>query len=287
MIQDEVVLQGEIVAAEAPPQPMQGEVVLQGELVAEAPPQAPVYAQPPQPVYSQPAPVAMPPAAPQTVQVQIPAGMRSNQVFNVQANGQMIPVTVPVGCRPGGLLTVQVPPAVTVQQPVVQQPGQTIVVQQGGGRAHKYDASVLSGAWMMDNEACPGCCPRQMNIMAMGQDAFQLGQSPMFTRDGGTDNFRSAGSPGRGPCMALVLSENDIKLAAAGGNENFKLTKIKRTNLVDRAQTVQVQIPAGMMPGSVFDVQANGQRIRVTVPAGGKAGQLLNVRVPQQRPIGR
>ena len=52
-------------------------------------------------------------------------------------------------------------------------------------------------------------------------------------------------------------------------------------------QTVQVQIPAGMMPGSVFDVQANGQRIRVTVPAGGKAGQLLNVRVPQQRPIGR
>ena len=180
-----------------------------------------------------------------------------------------------------------VPPAVTVQQPVVQQPGQTIIVQQGGGRAHKYDASVLSGAWMMENEACPGCCPRQVNIMAMGQDAFQLGQSPMFTRDGGTDNFRSAGSPGRGPCMALVLSENDIKLAAAGGNENFKLTKIKRTNLVDRAQTVQVQIPAGMMPGSVFDVQANGQRIRVTVPAGGKAGQLLNVRVPQQRPIGR
>ena len=152
--------------------------------------------------------------------------MRSSQVFNVQANGQMIPVTVPPGCRPGGLLTVQVPPAVTVQQPVVQQPGQTIIVQQGGGRAHKYDASVLSGAWMMDNEACPGCCPRQMNIMAMGQDAFQLGQSPMFTRDGGTDNFRSAGS------MALVLSENDIKLR---GNENFTLTKNNRTNLVDRA----------------------------------------------------
>ena len=216
--------------------------------------------------------------------------MRSNQVFNVQANGQTIPVTVPPGCRPGGLLTVQVPPAVTVQQPVVQQPGQTIVVQQGGGRAHKYDASVLSGAWTMDNEACPGCCPWQVNIMAMGQDAFQFGPSKvMFTRDGGTDNFRSQrGAQGEsGPCMALVLSENDIKLAAAGGNENFKLTKIKRTNLVDRAQTVQVQIPAGMMPGSVFDVQANGQRIRVTVPAGGKAGQLLNVRVPQQRPIGR
>ena len=188
---------------------MQGEIILQGELVAEAPPQAqPIYAQPPQPVYSQPAPVAMPPAAPQTVQVQIPAGMRSNQVFNVQANGQTIPVTVPPGCRPGGLLTVQVPPAVTVQQPVVQQPGQTIIVQQGGGRAHKYDASVLSGAWMMDNEACPGCCPWQVNIMAMGQDAFQFGpRKVMFTRDGGTDNFRSQrGAQGEsGPSMALVL----------------------------------------------------------------------------------
>ena len=217
---------------------MQGEIILQGELVAEAPPQAqPIYAQPPQPVYSQPAPVVMPPAAPQTVQVQIPAGMRSGQVFNVQANGQMIPVTVPMGCKAGQLLSVAVPQQRTmVQQPVVmQQPGQTIVVQQGGGRAHKYDASVLSGAWTMDNEACPGCCPWQVNIMAMGQDAFQFGPSKvMFTRDGGTDNFRSQrGAQGEsGPCMALVLSENDIKLR---GNENFTLTKNNRTNLVDRA----------------------------------------------------
>ena len=123
---------------------MQGEIVLQGELVAEAPPQ---YAQPPRPVYSQPAPVAMPPAAPQSIQVQIPAGMRSSEVFNVQANGQMIPVTVPVGCRPGGLLTVQVPPrAVAVQQPVVQQPGQTIVVQQQVGRAPPRGAPA-GGIW--------------------------------------------------------------------------------------------------------------------------------------------
>ena len=160
--------------------------------------------------------------------------MRTGEVFNVQANGQMIPVTVPAGCRPGGLLTVQVPPAVAVQQPVVQQPGQTIVVQQGGGRAHKYDASVLSGAWMKDSEGCPGCCPQQVNIMAMGQDAFQLKPgNMMFTRDGGTDNFRFGGCPGREPCMALVLSENDIKLA---GTNNFNMTKINRTNLVDRAQ---------------------------------------------------
>ena len=124
-----------------------------------------------------------------------------------------------------------------------------------------------------------------MNIMAMGQDAFQLrvGQSPMFTRDGGTDNFRSALGT-----TALVLSENDIKLVPTGPKSNANLTKIKRTNMVDRAaraQTVQVQIPAGMKPGSVFEVQANGQRIRVTVPAGGKAGQLLNVRVPPRAPI--
>ena len=240
-MQGEVVLQGEIVAAEAPPQqPYAAEAPPQQQYATEALPQQPyataqpVYGQP-QPVYSQPAPVAMPPAAPQTVQVQVPAGMTPGSVFNVQANGQMIPVTVPVGCRPGGLLTVQVPPAVTVQQPVVQQPGQTIVVQQGGGRAHKYDASVLSGAWMKDSEGCPGCCPQQVNIMAMGQDAFQLKPgNMMFTRDGGTDNFRSQrGAQGEsGPCMALVLSENDIKLR---GNENFTLTKNNRTNLVDRA----------------------------------------------------
>ena len=221
---------------------MQGEV-LQGEIVAAVPPPQPVYVQQPvaQPVYVQPAaPVVMPPAAPQTVQVQIPAGMAAGSVFDVQANGQRIRVTVPAGGKAGQLLNVRVPQQrAMVQQPVVvQQPGQTIVVQnvqQGGGRAHKYDASVLSGAWTMDNEACPGCCPWQVNIMAMGQDAFQFGPSKvMFTRDGGTDNFRSQrGAQGEsGPCMALVLSENDIKLR---GNENFTLTKNNRTNLVDRA----------------------------------------------------
>ena len=145
------VLQGEIVAAEAPPQ-YAAEAPPQ-PYAAEAPPQPqpyataqPVYAQP-QPVYSQPAPVAMLPAAPQTVQVQVPAGMMPGSVFNVQANGQMIPVTVPMGCKPGGLLTVQVPPrAVAVQQPVVQQPGQTIVVQQVAGRAPPRGAPA-GGIW--------------------------------------------------------------------------------------------------------------------------------------------
>ena len=115
-MQGEAVLQAEIVAAEAPPQP-------QPYATAQ-----PAYGQP-QPVYSQPAPVAMPPAAPQTVQVQVPAGIMPGSVFNVQANGQMIPVTVPMGCKPGGLLTVQLPPAVAVQQPVAVVQQQSVVVK--------------------------------------------------------------------------------------------------------------------------------------------------------------
>ena len=135
-MQGEAVLQAEIVAAEAPPQP-------QPYATAQ-----PVYAQP-QPVYSQPAPVAMPPAAPQTVQVQVPAGMMPGSVFNVQANGQMIPVTVPMGCKAGQLLSVAVPQQrAMVQQPVavVQQPGQTIVVQQQVGRAPPLGAPA-GGFW--------------------------------------------------------------------------------------------------------------------------------------------
>ena len=128
---------------------MQGQV-LQGEiLAAEAPPQAqPLYAQPPQPVYAQPpAPVVMPPAAPQTVQVQVPAGLTPGSVFNVQANGQMIPVTVPMGCKAGQLLSVAVPQQrAMVQQPVMQQPGQTIVVQQQVGRAPPRGAPA-GGVW--------------------------------------------------------------------------------------------------------------------------------------------
>ena len=133
-MQGEVVLQGEIVAAEAPPQPYAAEAPPQPQPYATA---QPVYGQP-QPVYSQPAPVAMPPAAPQTVQVQIPAGMMPGSVFNVQANGQMIPVTVPMGCKAGQLLSVAVPQQrAMVQQPVavVQQPGQTVIMQQVAGRA--------------------------------------------------------------------------------------------------------------------------------------------------------
>ena len=153
-MQGQVVLQGEIVAAEAPPQPYAAEAPPQ--YAAEAPPQPqpyataqPVYAQP-QPVYSQPpAPVAMPPAAPQTVQVQVPPGMMPGSVFNVQANGQMIPVTVPMGCKAGQILSVAVPQQrAMVQQPVavVQQPGQTIVVQQQVGRAPPLGAPA-GGFW--------------------------------------------------------------------------------------------------------------------------------------------
>ena len=45
-------------------------------------------------------------------------------------------------------------------------------------------------------------------------------------------------------------------------------------------QAVQVQVPPGITPGSVFNVQANGQMIAVTVPTGCKPGQILSVAVP-------
>ena len=122
----------------------QGQVVLQGEIVAaEAPPPQPVYAQQPvaQPVYvQQPAPVVMPPAAPQTVQVQIPAGMMPGSVFDVQANGQRIRVTVPAGGTAGQLLNVRVPPRAPI---VVQQP-QLLRSRRQGGPAHRLGAGRAS-----------------------------------------------------------------------------------------------------------------------------------------------
>ena len=69
-----------------------------------------------QPVVMPPAPV-MPPAGPAQVQVQIPPGLAPGQVFQVNANGQLISVTVPAGCPPGTVLAVAVPPppAVSLQ----------------------------------------------------------------------------------------------------------------------------------------------------------------------------
>ena len=77
-----------------------------------------------QPVVMPPAP-AMPPAGPAQVQVQIPPGLAPGQVFQVNANGQLISVTVPAGCPPGTVLAVAVPPppAVSLQpQPAVMPP---------------------------------------------------------------------------------------------------------------------------------------------------------------------
>ena len=74
-----------------------------------------------QPVVMPPAPV-MPPTGPAQVQVQIPPGLAPGQVFQVNANGQLISVTVPAGCPPGTVLAVAVPPppAVSLQpQPVM------------------------------------------------------------------------------------------------------------------------------------------------------------------------
>ena len=77
-----------------------------------------------QPVVMPPAPV-MPPAGPAQVQVQIPPGLAPGQVFQVNANGQLISVTVPAGCPPGTVLAVAVPPppAVSLQpQPAIMPP---------------------------------------------------------------------------------------------------------------------------------------------------------------------
>ena len=77
-----------------------------------------------QPVVMPPAPV-MPPTGPAQVQVQIPPGLTPGQVFQVNANGQLISVTVPAGCPPGTVLAVAGPPlpAVSLQpQPAVMPP---------------------------------------------------------------------------------------------------------------------------------------------------------------------
>ena len=77
-----------------------------------------------QPVVMPPAPV-MPPTGPAQVQVQIPPGLAPGQVFQVNANGQLISVTVPAGCPPGTVLSVAVPPppAVSLQpQPAIMPP---------------------------------------------------------------------------------------------------------------------------------------------------------------------
>ena len=77
-----------------------------------------------QPVVMPPAPV-MPPTGPAQVQVQIPPGLAPGQVFQVNANGQLISVTVPAGCPPGTVLAIAVPPppAVSLQpQPAVMPP---------------------------------------------------------------------------------------------------------------------------------------------------------------------
>ena len=77
-----------------------------------------------QPVVMPPAPV-MPPTGPAQVQVQIPPGLAPGQVFQVNANGQLISVTVPAGCPPGTVLAVAVPPPPSVSlqpQPAIMPP---------------------------------------------------------------------------------------------------------------------------------------------------------------------
>ena len=80
-----------------------------------------------QPVVMPPAPV-MPPTGPAQVQVQIPPGLAPGQVFQVNANGQLISVTVPAGCPPGAVLAgdVQVGDSALIGLGVRVMPGRAV-----------------------------------------------------------------------------------------------------------------------------------------------------------------
>ena len=92
-----------------------------------------------------------------------------------------------------------------------------IVVQnvtQGGGnnRPHKYDASMLGGAWTAPTGDC--CNPYQEFMLTpMGDDAFDL-NGEMYLRQGSTDNF-GCNMPG-GVRMAIFLNQNQARLTGAG-----------------------------------------------------------------------
>ena len=104
----------------------------------------------------------------------------------------------------------------------------------------------LSGQWSVDNEACPGCCPSQVNITAMGDDAFEV-RGPtgrfMYTRQGATDNFKPTFLSSVTALM-LILNHNEMKLNAAQ-HGSFLL---KRVNPLPTSGG-QLQQPGMQQPG--------------------------------------
>ena len=145
------------------------------------------------------------------------------------------------------------PQPMVMPQPMMmpQQAAPNIVVQnvvQGGGygRTHKYDASVLSGQWTVDIEACPGCCLSTVTITAMGDDAFELrgpSNRDMYTRQGATDNFQ-ANLRGNQTGLCLILNHNEMKINA-GTHGNFLC---KRVNPLPTSGG-QLQQPGMQQPG--------------------------------------
>ena len=90
----------------------------------------------------------------------------------------------------------------------------------GGGRAYKYDASVLSGNWTLENtdrngeSTCGGCCDKPTTINAIDEDTFHIPQGgTTYTRQGTTDSFTSPPNHRRGSALAIVLNENEISLS--------------------------------------------------------------------------
>ena len=121
-------------------------------------------------------------------------------------------------------------------QPVAAQAGSSIVINNNtagaGFRAHKYDASILSGKWFSEVDHCPGCCPPTryyLTITSMGDDAFELevqgsklqkrsavrGQKYVYTRQGATDNFHTTAGGGH---LCIVVNENQMRISGPRGN---------------------------------------------------------------------
>ena len=161
------------------------------------------------------------------------------------------PADVPQEVTPASVQPVMMGTPAPQPMMMPQQASPNIVVQnvvQGGGfgRTHKYDASVLSGQWLVENEACPGCCPATTTITAMGDDAFEF-RNPhgrfMYTRQGATDNF-SCNLPSNQTGLMLILNHNEMKLNAAQ-HGSFLL---KRVNPLPTSGG-QLQQPGMQQPG--------------------------------------
>ena len=105
----------------------------------------------------------------------------------------------------------------------------------------KYDASILSGQWNRQDDACP-CCPHgTVMITALGDDAFRTKSNRgefTYKREVASDDFNST----RHNILARVLNENEMRIIHPKGG-SFTLTRaspIDKTNVAPTAPVPQV-----------------------------------------------